>query len=120
MRSSWKNFYLRGLKSFREVFKVVRQLENTVQLVFGLGLDSSEIKSVDHEVLWLFVVGTLFSLVLVSPTCWLLFLLLVSLFTLHSLSMVHGVEKMIRRQNHEARSETTRIKNRFTTHRCSN
>ena len=120
MRSSWKNFYLRCLKSFREVFKVVRQLEKTVQLVFGLGFHSSEMKSVDHEVLWLFVVGTLFSLVLVSPTCWLLFLLLV--FPFHVAQLVNGPWRGKNDQEAKSRGaigDDTK-KNRFMTHRCSN
>ena len=48
MRSSWV-----VSKIFQEVIEVARQLENTVQPLIGLGFHSSEIKDVDHGMLWL-------------------------------------------------------------------
>ena len=51
MWSSWKIPADVVSKSFQEVIKVARQLENTVQPLVWLGFYPSEIKHVNHEAL---------------------------------------------------------------------
>ena len=53
MRSPWKFPVLVVSKSFQEVVKITRKLENTMRTVFGLGFHSFAVKDVDHDALCL-------------------------------------------------------------------